>query len=239
MTTPPDTAADADDRRRYRRAEPVFARAVVKALGDAGSLLELAPSQGDVAPSYAPTDRSRVTVVDAAGHLPFADGAFDAALATAPLPAPVDPGAVLAELRRVTRGPIVLFAVDRERAQEHWLAEYALEVVAAAALRHPSPADVSDTLPGDAVTAVPLPIPFTCVDGFAEAYSARPERLLDADVRHADPAWAQVDAFTARRSVAALRSALESGEWDRRHGALRISPTHRGSLVLVTATPTA
>ncbi|OII11442.1 ubiquinone biosynthesis protein [Curtobacterium sp. MCBA15_009] len=238
MTTPPDRSAT-DDRRRYRRTEPVFARAVSKALGDIGSLLELRWSQGDAAPSYAPTDRGIVTVVDAAAHLPSADGAFDAALATAPLPGPVDPGAVLAELRRVTRGPIVLFCVDRERAQEHWLAEYAPEVVAAAARRHPTPAEVGDALPGDTVTVVPLPIPFTCVDGFAEAYSARPERLLDAGVRHADPAWAQVDAFTARRSVAALRSALESGEWDRRHGALRISPTHRGSLLLVTATPTA
>ncbi len=60
------------------------------------------------------------------------------------------------------------------------------------------------------MTTTPLPIPFTCVGGFTEAYYGRPERLLDPGFRAADPAWAAVDEMTARRSVAALRSALES-----------------------------
>ncbi|WFR67436.1 hypothetical protein P9139_02415 [Curtobacterium flaccumfaciens] len=42
--------------------------------------------------------------------------------------------------------------------------------------------------------------------------------------------------MTARRSVTALRTALESGERDRSHGALRVQPTYDGSLVLITAT---
>jgi hypothetical protein len=75
------------------------------------------------------------------------------------------------------------------------------------------------------------------VDGFGEGYYARPERLLDADVRAADPAWSLVDDLTARRSVAALRSALASGEWDSRNGALRRRPALDGSVVLLRPAP--
>ena len=79
-------------------------------------------------------------------------------------------------------------------------------------------------------------MPFTCVDGFAEAYYARPERLLDAGARAADPAWGRVDDLTARRSVAALRTALETGAWDDRYGPLRRRPTLDGSVVLLVRT---
>ncbi|MCU0152519.1 class I SAM-dependent methyltransferase [Curtobacterium poinsettiae] len=238
MTTTTDGSAGDADRRQHRRPEPAFARAVAKALGDARTVLDVGAGAG-AAGSYAPTDRD-VTAVQAAEDLPFADDTFDAAVSTFSLHGWAERGALergLAEVRRVTRGPIVIVTFDPDRIERSWLAEYAPEVLSAEARRHPALPRITDALGDDTVTSTPLPIPFTCVDGFAEAYYARPERLLDPAVRRADPAWDLVDEFTVRRSVAALRTALESGEWDRRHGSLRIRPTDEGSVVLVTATP--
>jgi hypothetical protein len=139
----------------------------------------------------------------------------------------------------VTRGPIAILTCDPARVEDFWLAEYAPEVMATEARRYPALDRIAAALGDDTVTTTPLPIPFTCVDGFSEAYYARPERLLDPGARKANSAWSFVDELTARRSVAALRTALDSGEWDRRHGALRIRPTYEGALVLVTAVPAA
>lgn len=251
------SAGDADysragqDYRQYRRPEPTFARAIARALGDARAVLDVLAGAG----SYEPTDRqvtavepsasmrarrpdTRSTAIDAtAADLPFADDTFDAAMTTFSLHEWDDLERGLAEVRRVTRGPIVVLTFDPDRIERSWLAEYAPEVLAADARRHPALPRIADALGDDTVTSTPLPIPFTCVEGFAEAYYARPERLLDPGVRQADPAWGLVDEFTVRRSVAALRTELESGEWDRRHGSLRIRPTYEGSVVLVTATP--
>lgn len=232
MTRTTDGSAGDADHRQHRRPEPAFARAVAKALGDARTVLDV----GAGAVSYAPTDRD-VTAVEPTADLPFPDDSFDAAMTTFSLHEWDDLERGLAEVRRVTRGPIVVLTFDPDRIERSWLAEYAPEVLAAEARRHPALPRIADALGDDTVTSTPLPIPFTCVDGFAEAYYARPERLLDPGVRQADPAWGLVDEFTVRRSVAALRAALESGEWDRRHGSLRIRPTYEGSVVLVTATP--
>ncbi|MGY2898510.1 SAM-dependent methyltransferase [Curtobacterium sp. PvP017] len=229
-----DSGRSGQGHRQHRRPEPAFARAIAKALGDARSVLDV----GAGVVSYAPTDRD-VTVVEPAGSLPFDDDAFDAAMTTFSLHRWGDLERGLAELRRVTRGPIVILTCDPARIEDSWLAEYAPEVMATEARRHPALDRIASALAGDTVTNTPLPIPFTCVDGFSEAYYGRPERLLDPGARNADPAWSSVDELTARRSVSALRTALDSGEWDRRHGALRIQPAHDGSLVLVTAVPAA
>lgn len=248
-----DSARIGQDYRQYRRPEPTFARAIAKALGDARTVLNVGAGAG----SYEPTDRDVTavepsasmraqrpdtlsTAIDAtAEDLPFDDDAFDAAMTTFSLHRWGDLERGLAELRRVTRGPIVILTCDPARIEDSWLAEYAPEVMATEARRHPALDRIASALAGDTVTNTPLPIPFTCVDGFSEAYYGRPERLLDPGARNADPAWNSVDELTARRSVSALRTALDSGEWDRRHGALRIQPAHDGSLVLVTAVPAA
>ena len=246
-----DYAVIGEEYRRYRRPEPAFARAITKALGDARTVLNVGAGAG----SYEPTDREVTAVepsasmrsqrpeslsaaVDAtAEDLPFGDDTFDAAMTTFSVHQWGDLERGLSEVRRVTRGPIVILTCDPARVEDHWLAEYAPEVLATEARRYPSMARIRAALGGDTVTATPLPIPFTCVDGFTEAYYGRPERLLDAGARRANSAWSFVDEVTVRRSVAALRNALESGDWDRAHGHLRVQPTYEGSLVLVTAVP--
>lgn len=222
---------------RHRRPEPVFERAIRVALGQARTVLHVTAGPGGV--PYEPRDRD-VTVVDpTAEALPFADDSFDATSSAFSLPewpesSDLDRG--LAEVRRVTRGPVVLLTRDPARIEDHWLATYAPEVLARDARRWPTLDRIADALGGE-VSTTRVPIPFTCVDGFSEAYYARPERLLDAAARRADPAWAAVDEMTAARSVAALRTALEDGSWDARYGRLRVQPSYEGSLVLVVAQP--
>lgn len=219
-------------------ADPVFARAVAKALGALDRVLAL----GARSTSYVPAG-SDVTVVEPTSTpLPFADDSFDAAIAAFTVQEPpgspdsLDSPASLAEVLRVTTGPVVVLTRDPDRIRQHWLAEFAADVTAADAARHPTLDRLREAL-GDGVTTTRLPTPFTCAEPFAEAYYARPERLFDAEVRRADPAWALVDEMTARRSVAALRTALDSGAWDARHGALRVQPAYDGSVVLLTAQP--
>jgi len=222
------------DDRKYRRPEPSFARAIAKALGGARSVLEVRSDDG--AGSYAPAGAAVTTVPPGATTARRPD-AFDASVVTFSLDEWDDLEHGLAELRRVTRGPIVVLTRDPARVERSWLAEYAPEVTTAEARALPALDRIAAALGDDGVTTTTLPIPFTCVDGFSEAYYARPERLLDPGARRADPAWSRVDEMTARRSVSALRTAIESGEWDRRYGALRVRPSYEGSLVLVTATP--
>ena len=215
MTTPPETEHPADVLRRYRRPEPSFVRAVGKALGDARTVREL--RSGPV--SYVPADRHIV-----------AGGTADATLVTFPTVAALEGSAP------TDAGPVVVLARDPVRVRAGWLAEYAPDVVAAEAEGLPDVEQLA-ALVGTSVEIVRLPVPFTCLDGFGEGYYARPERLLDAGVRAADPAWSSVDDLTARRSIAALRDAIASGEWDARHGALRRQPMLDGSIVLLRAVP--
>ncbi len=229
MTTPARTPDDAD---RYRRPEPSFVRAVRAALGDARTVLEV--GSGPV--PYRPRDREVTAVDPTPDPLPFADDAVDAVLSTFALDRWPDLEQGLHEARRVARGPVVLLTRDPARFADSWLAEIAPEVTAAESRRWPALDRVVDALGGE-VTTTTVPVPFTCVDGFTEAYYARPERLLDAAARRADPAWRAVDEMTAARSVAALRTALEDGSWDARWGRLRVTPSYPGSLVLVVARP--
>lgn len=210
------------------RAEPAFARAVARALGDVRTVLAL----GADSVRYVPSALDVTTVNDPTGALPAADAAV-AAFCVQDWP---DLEQGLGQVRRATSGPVVVLTRDPARIAEHWLTEYAPDVTAADAARHPALDRIAAAL-GGAVTTTRLPVPFTSVERFAEAFYARPERLLDADVRRADPAWGLVDEMSARRSVAALRGALETGAWDDRYGHLRVQPAHDGSVVLLTAGP--
>jgi SAM-dependent methyltransferase len=234
-----DHGTTGDGSSRYRRPEPVFERAIRVALGQARTVLDVRtaaqPGTGAAA-GYEPRDRDVTAVEASAETLPFADDSFDAAMSTFSVHEWPDLERGLAEVRRVTRGPVVLLTRDPSRIEDHWLADYAPEVMAAEARRYPAPDRIADALGGE-VTVSLLPIPFTCVDGFSEAYYARPERLLDVGARRADPAWAAVDEMTAARSVAALRTAIEDGSWDARYGRLRVQPSYEGSLVLVVGQP--
>jgi hypothetical protein len=147
-----------------------------------------------------------------------------------------DPDRGLREMRRVARGPVVILTFDAEALKRFWLAEYAPELIAVESRRFPAIEHIRDVLGGTS-TVRTVPIPLDCVDGFGEAFYGRPEAFLDARVRRSQSGWRFVDEVPAERAVAALRADLASGEWDRRHGALRRQPEYLGAVRLVTALP--
>jgi SAM-dependent methyltransferase len=245
------SAGDADygrigqDYARYRQPEPRIAAAIVAALGDASRVLNVGAGAG----SYEPVDREvtavepsaamrdqrpagRPAAIDAvAADLPFDDDTFDAAMATFTVHQWPDLHAGLAEVRRVTRGPVVVLTCDPDRLDRTWLAAYAPDVIATEARRYPTLDRIRTALGGAEV--VDVPIPLDCVDGFSEAYYGRPERLLDPGARLANSAWSFVAPDVADGYVRQLRDDLASGTWDAAHGHLRTQPTFDGSLVLV------
>jgi hypothetical protein len=234
---------------RQRRTDPAIASFVHAALGDAGTVLNVGAGAG----SYEPTDREVVAVepsaamraqrppdrpaIDATAEaLPFPDGSFDAAMATVTIHqwGNLDQG--LREMRRVARGPVVILTFDGDVLAHFWLAEYAPEVIAVERRRYPAIAHVRTVLGGSS-EVIDVPLPIDCLDGFGEAFYARPEAFLDDAVRRSQSGWGFVDDAAVERSVEHLRRDLDSGEWDRRHGTLREQREYAGSVRLIVARP--
>jgi SAM-dependent methyltransferase len=175
--------------------------------------------------------------VDAAAEdLPFADSSFDAAMTTFSVHQWSDLRAGLREIRRVTRGPVVILTCDPDLLRPFWLSEYAPEVIDAEARRYPSIEALADGLGGPVATAL-VPVPLDCTDGFNEAYYGRPEALLDPAARQSCSAWSFVGAAVHERFTRNLSRDLADGTWDGRYGHLRSQPALDGSLVLVTSQP--
>jgi len=235
---------------RYRQAEPVIARRIEVVLGSVRSILNVGAGAG----SYEPVDRAVTAVepsaamraqrplhlpaaVDAvAERLPFADGHFDAAMATFTVHQWTNLEAGLAEMRRVTRGPVVILSCDPVLVQRFWLNDYAPDVLATEARRYPGLDRIGAGL-GGTVDIAPVPVPLMCRDGFNEAYYGRPECFLDDGARLACSAWSFVSPETASACIAHLRRDIQGGVWDRRHGYLRAQPDYDCSLRLVVARP--
>lgn len=243
-----DYGAIGQDYSKFRQPEPAIAAAILRALGDARSVLNVGAGAG----SYEPTDRDVTAVepsasmrtqrpkhltaaIDAvAEQLPFPDDHFDAAMTTFSVHqwGRLEDG--LREMRRVTRGPVVVLSCDPDLVQRFWLNDYAPGVLAAEARRYPALDRMTATLGGTA-EVVPVLIPLECRDGFNEAYYGRPERLLEPAARLACSAWSFVNEETAAAYVENLRRDLDSGVWDHKYGHLRTAPTYDGSLRLIVA----
>jgi SAM-dependent methyltransferase len=234
----------------YRQPEPAIAAQIERVLGAARTILNVGAGAG----SYEPVDRDVTAVepsasmraqrpahlalaIDAvAEELPFADGSFDASMTTFSVHQWKNLEAGLVEMRRVTRGPVVILSCDPDLVQRFWLNDYAPEVLVAEARRYPAPSRILHIL-GGRTRAEPVAIPFACKDGFNEAYYGRPERLLDAGARTANSAWSFVSEATGARYVDHLRRELDDGTWDARHGEFRRQAVFDGSLRLFIAEP--
>ncbi len=246
------SAGDADygvigqDYARFRQPEPRIAALINGALGEARTVLNVGAGAG----SYEPTTREVTAVepsasmraqrpahlpraIDAVAEaLPFPDKSFDAAMTTFSVHQWPDLDAGLKQMRRVTRGPVVVMTGDPDTLDRFWLTEYAPEAIATEARRYPAVSAIAAAL-GGRVDVLPVPIPLDCRDGFNEAYYGRPERLLDPAARLACSAWSFVDPQAIARFERDLKRDLDSGAWDRRHGHLRTQPEFIGSLVMI------
>jgi ubiquinone/menaquinone biosynthesis C-methylase UbiE len=184
-----------------RKPDPRIATAIQQALGDARTVLNVGAGTG----SYEPVDRlitavepslemirkrssSAAKVVQAsAEHLPFEDDAFDAAMGILTIHHWPDQEAGLHEMRRVTRGRIVLLTFDP--AARPWLTNYLPEIVRLDEEKMPTMADYEKWL--GPVKVTPVLVPHDCSDGFLYAYWRRPTAYLDPKIRSGSSAfWA-------------------------------------------------
>jgi SAM-dependent methyltransferase len=166
-----------------------------------------------------------------AESLPFDDNAVDAAMACLTIHHWDPPAAGLAELRRVARGPVVVFTFDLD-CLPAWQHDHLREGLALERPRFPTIDDIATAL-GGRTRVEQIATPGDCVDGFFEAFWRRPEALLDPAVRSAQSMWALLPAGVEQRIVARLSAALESGAWDAEHGHLREQEEFPGALRLV------
>ena len=244
-----DYEAHGDGYAQIRRPDPRIAALIHSALGDARTVLNVGAGAG----SYEPSDRhvvavepsatmraqrpsSLVPAVNAtAEQLPFDDNSFDAAMATVTVHQWREATRGLAELRRVARGPVVVLTFDGDALDRFWLAAYAPELIAAERRRYPPIPHLAAAIGRTSVAEVPVPI--DCVDGFTEAFYARPESFLDERVRAAQSAWTFITPEATQRTVETLRQDLASGQWDQTYAKWRTRPHFNGSLRLLTGHP--
>jgi ubiquinone/menaquinone biosynthesis C-methylase UbiE len=237
------------DYAQRRRADPRFAAAIQAALGDARTVLNVGAGAG----SYEPRDRWVLAVEPsatmraqrpadaapalacAAEALPLDDDSVDAAMACVTVHHWQDRARGLTELRRVARGPVVVFTFELDDLIP-WQLDYFAEPIAIERPRFGTVQEIAAEL-GGATRIETIPTPADCTDGFFEAYWNRPEVLLDSAVRASQSIWQLLDADTEAGIVERLAADLESGKWDEDHGALRKQDSYKGSLRLVISEP--
>lgn len=238
------------DYAQHRRADPRIAAMIHDALGPARTVLNVGAGAG----SYEPLDRHVIAIEPSAvmrrqrpaplvpaiagraEALPLDDRSVDASMALITVHQWADRAAGMRELRRVTRGPIVVMAFDSTAADHFWIFDYAPELRAAERRRDPPISELAAAL-GGAVDVHTIPIPHDCTDGFTEAFFARPERFLDPAVRGAQSVWRFVPPAAQSRFVVELERDLASGAWDAKYGNWRTMRVFEGSLRLVVSHP--
>lgn len=207
-----------------RLPDPRIAAMIIDALGPGESVLNVGAGTG----SYEPLDRqvtavepsatmiaqrtpSMAVVVQASAEsLPFGDASFDASMAILTVHHWQNLAAGLREMRRVTRGRIVLLTFDP--AARPWLTDYLPELAQLDDVRMPPMADYGRWL--GAVRITPVSIPHDCSDGFLYAYWRRPAAYLDPRIRSGSSSFHAIgDAGTGLQKLAAD---LDSGAWARR-----------------------
>lgn len=232
---------------RHRRPDPRIADAVLEALGDAATVVNVGAGAG----AYEPADRwvlgvepsavmraqrrpgAAPAIAARAEALPFDDASVDAAMASMTVHHWEPPGAGLAELARVARRRAVVLTFDLAHLVA-WQQDFLAEGLAIERPRFPSMAAITAAL-GGISRVITIPTPADCADGFFEAYWNRPEALLDPDVRASQSMWPLLGDGVEERIVQRLADALRSGAWDAEHGHLREQASLHGSLRLVVA----
>lgn len=226
-----------------RKPDPRIARFINEALGDARTVLNVGAGTG----SYEPTDRE-VTAVEpsremirqrkpgaapaieaSAESLPFPDKTFDASMAILTIHHWTDKRAGLREMRRVTRGPVILLAFDPSC--RPWLTDYLPELAVLDDERMPTLLELEQWLGPLQVT--PVPIPHDCTDGFLYAYWKRPFAYLDPLLRTGSSSFWLIKG--AQEGLDQLKSDLQSGAWARRYADLLQQDEYEAGYRLVVA----
>ena len=211
-----------------RKPDQRIARTIESALGSAQTVLKVGAGTG----SYEPTNRSLIAVEPSremirkrsrtagaavqasADALPFEAESFDASMAILTIHHWPDQAAGLREMRRVTRGPIVLLTFDPSH--RPWLTDYLPELSALDEAHMPRMSDYERWL--GPVQITPVPVPHDCSDGFLYAYWRRPAAYLDTYIRSGSSSFWAIG--NAEAGLQNLRRDLQTGEWERRYAEL-------------------
>lgn len=227
-----------------RKPDVRIETAIVDGLGPARTILNVGAGSG----SYEPVDRAVVAVEPSmemirqrkvsaapvvqayAEKLPFADNSFDASMAILTVHHWANKEQGLAEMRRVTRGPIVILTFDTAH-QQFWLADYLPELVKVDEGQMPAMTDYEKWL--GPVAIAPVRVPHDCSDGFLGAYWRRPAAYLDPKIRAAISCFWAID--NVDEKLKKLGADLDSGAWAKRHSALLDRDEHDLGYRLVVA----
>jgi len=226
-----------------RKPDRRIARIIESALGLAQTVLNVGAGTG----SYEPTNRSVIAVEPSremirkrsptaaeavqanAENLPFDDNSFDASMAILTIHHWPDKEAGLREMRRVTRGRIVLLTFDPSR--RPWLTDYLPELAVLDEAQMPTMSDYERWL--GTVQITPVFVPHDCSDGFLYAYWRRPAAYLDSHLRSGSSSfWAISNLEVGLQN---LRRDLETGEWERRYAELLALDEYDAGFRLVVA----
>jgi len=207
-----------------RRPDPRIAAAIHAHLEGAASVLNVGAGAGSYEPTHLKVtavepsaamieqrpDGDAVVVQAAAEDLPFADKSFDASMAILTVHHWNDVGKGLREMRRVTRGKIIILTCD-PRASNFWLLDYLPELGTLDQQQMPGMADFEAVL--GPVQRIAVPIPHDCTDGMLCAYWRRPHAYLDPKVRRSMSSFWRIGDVT--EPLRRLEGDLQSGEWER------------------------
>lgn len=235
-----------------RREDPRIREMIHAALGSGRSVLNVGAGSG----SYEPHDRFVVAVEPSrvmadqraddraasircsAAPLPLRDAAVDGSMAVLTVhhwDEELEPG--LRELRRVTRGPIVIVTFDAHGIEPMWLLrDYLTEAADLDRVTFPT-IDALAELLGGRVAVAPIPVASDTPDWSLASFWAHPERVLDPLARNGTSGFTRQPAEVVDRVVAQVREDLGSGEWERRNGHLRALEEFDVGLRLVVAHP--
>ena len=214
---------------RVRQPDVRIAEQLRAGLGNAAPILNVGAGAG----SYEPTDRpvvalepssamiaqrppgSASAVRAVAAALPFPNESVGGCMAILTVHHWPDPLAGIAELRRVTSGPVVVLTFDQDVHAQQWLVSEYLPEMAALDPALPAPESIAEALGGGSVDVVQ--VPWDCTDGFCHAWWRRPQAYLNETVRAAISGIARLPATVVADAMMRLRSDIDDGSWAHAH----------------------
>lgn len=234
----------------YRRADPRISKYIWSALGDSKIVLNVGAGAG----SYEPTDRHVIAIEPSeamrkqrppylppairatADSLPLDDNSVDAAMAVLTVHRWPDREKGLREVRRVTKGPIVIMTFDSSAPTDFWMFDYCPEMRDVEQKRYQNITSITGHLTGTN-EVISIPVPVDCADKFQVALYGRPNDFLNPEIRKSQSAWKFLPAGAEDRFVQKLTADLASGVWDRKYGHLKKQNFINCQLRLVVARP--
>jgi Methylase involved in ubiquinone/menaquinone biosynthesis len=221
----------APDYINYRVPDARIAAMIHRHLAPGSKVLNVGAGQG----SYEPTDRDLIAlepsqemisrranscapaIQGCAEALPFADNSFDASLAILTIHHWRNIRKGLAEMRRVTRGKIIILTWNGDFG-DFWLPDYLPEIAVIDTKLFPSIDQLAELL-GGFIEVEKVAIPHDCTDGFMCAYWRRPEAYLNPAARNAISTFARLGP-AIDDGVNRLCQDLDSGLWQQRYQSL-------------------